>query len=129
MEEYKLQGALRQIMNLSHLGNRYLNEQEPWKTIKTDRQATATTLHITLQIVKKLEILLHPFIPFTAAKLWKLLNLSDFPPELIWAHIREAIPAGHQILQATPLFTKIEATAPELDEKLEKIRSENAKTQ
>jgi len=44
LENFRLQCALRGVTSLSRLGNKYLNDEEPWKTIKTDRQSAATTL-------------------------------------------------------------------------------------
>jgi methionyl-tRNA synthetase len=35
-------------MDMARLGNRYLTEQEPWKTIKTDPEAAKTALHNSL---------------------------------------------------------------------------------
>ena len=37
----KFKAAINAAMGLAHHGNRYLEEQSPWKTVKTDRQAAA----------------------------------------------------------------------------------------
>ena len=38
LESFKLQSATNTLISLSRLGNQYLNEKEPWKIIKTDRE-------------------------------------------------------------------------------------------
>lgn len=123
LEELKLREALRAIIGLSRLGNQYLNEKEPWKTIKTNPQASANTLYVTVQIIKALTVTLEPFIPFTAEKLWKLLNLPDSVHKQAWSEATKPLPFGHKINEAKPLFHKIETTEKELHAMVEKVRS------
>ncbi|MBN1784557.1 MAG: methionine--tRNA ligase [Candidatus Bathyarchaeota archaeon] len=123
MEAFKLQEALRLAISLAHLGNRYFNEKEPWKTIKTDCQQSANTLYVAVHIVKQLAIILEPFIPFTCEKLWALLNLEGSVHEQLWSETEKELPPGHKIGKAKPLFSKIEESEEELQAKLENLRS------
>jgi methionyl-tRNA synthetase len=123
IETFKLQEALRYAISLSHLGNRYFNKKEPWKTIKTDPQESANTLYIAAQIVKKLAIILEPFIPFTTEKLWRLLNLPGSVHEQKWNQTEKELPPHHKINKAKLLFNKIEESEKELQAKLEKLRA------
>ena len=127
LEEFKLQEALRHVVSLSHLGNRYLNEKEPWKTLKTNPQSAANTLYVGAQIVKILAITLEPFTPFTAEKLWQLLNLPGNVHEQAWEETEKDLPTGHKINEAKPLFQKIRATEEELQRMLEKAKSDLAR--
>lgn len=123
MEAFKLQEGLRYAISLAHLGNRYFNEKEPWKTIKTDHQQSANTLYVASQIVKQLAIILEPFIPFTAEKLWKLLNLEGSVHDQMWSETEKELPLDHKISKAKPLFSKIEESEEDLQVRLEKIRA------
>jgi methionyl-tRNA synthetase len=123
MEIFKLQDALRYAISLSHLGNKYFNEKEPWKTMKSDYQQSANSLYIVAQIVKQLAIVMAPFIPFTADKLWTLLNLDGSVHEQTWNETGKELPPNHQIKQAIPLFSKIEDNEEELQAKLEEART------
>jgi len=123
MEIFKLQEALRYAISLSHLGNRYFNEKEPWKTIKTNRQQSANTLYVAAQTVKQSAIILEPFIPFTAEKLWKLLNLPGSVHEQKWNETEKELSPDHKINKSKPLFSKIEDTEEELQAKLEEARA------
>jgi methionyl-tRNA synthetase len=76
IETYKFRDALFELMNLARLGNKYLTENEPWKTIKTDTERTSTVLNISLQICACLSVLCSPFLPFSAKKLQNILNLN-----------------------------------------------------
>jgi len=128
LEDCKLQAALRNIIGISRIGNKYFNEKEPWNLLKTDRQKAANTLYITVQIVKALAITLAPFLPFTATKILTLLNLSDDGHSHRWNETKKLLPAGHKIRTSKPLFTKIEANVEELQDKLEKKPQTASKT-
>lgn len=123
MEIFKLQEALRMAISLSHLGNRYFNEKEPWKKTKTNLQEAANTLYVAAQIVKNLAIILEPFIPFTAERLWELLNLKGSVHEQTWNETENELPPGHKINRAKPLFSKIDESEDVLQDKLEKARA------
>lgn len=77
IEQYRFREALNEMMNLARLGNKYLTENEPWKTIKTDESRTATVLNISLQICANLAILSAPFMPMTAEKLRNILVMDE----------------------------------------------------
>ena len=76
IESYRFREALAEMMNLARLGNKYLTETEPWKLFKEDPERTATVLNIALQICANLAILGAPFLPFTADKMHRIMNLS-----------------------------------------------------
>jgi methionyl-tRNA synthetase len=70
-----------------------------------------------------LAIILEPFIPFTAEKLWKLLNLPGSVHEQTWGETEKELAPDHKIGKAKPLFSKIEESEEELQAKLEKVRA------
>lgn len=106
IETYRFREALAELMNLARLGNKYLTETEPWKQMKTDPEYTATILNTALQICANMAVLCEPFMPFSAEKLRKTLNME----KLTW---REAgnlsiLAAGKTIATSEFLFQKIE---------------------
>ncbi len=106
IEHYRFREALNEFMNLARLGNKYLTDTEPWKTIKTSPERVKTNLNIALQICANLAILCEPFMPFTASKLTEMLNL----PVMTWdkAGKSNLIESGHILYQPALLFEKIE---------------------
>ena len=127
IEECHLQAAANDVISISRLGNQYLNEKEPWKLIKENRNKAAGILYITAQIVKALAIVSAPFIPFTAEKIWKALNMPGNVHEQRWDEALKPLPPNHKISKAKPLFQKIEESEEELDKMLEKAREKLAK--
>ncbi len=106
LDRFRFREALGEMMNLARLGNKYLTDSEPWKLWKTEPERVKTILNLSLQIAANLAIVAGPFLPFTAQKMQKLLNL----PSYRWqdAGNMELLPAGHAIEKPQHLFSKIE---------------------
>lgn len=54
--------------------NIYLNQTEPWKTIKTDKERAATSVYVALRVIDNLKTLLYPYLPHSSAALHKQLG-------------------------------------------------------
>ena len=76
LEHYKFREALKEAMNIARVGNKYLTDTEPWKVAKTDMDRTASILNVSLQICADLAVAFEPFLPFSAEKLRKILNVG-----------------------------------------------------
>ncbi|AXT61491.1 methionine--tRNA ligase [Aquimarina sp. AD10] len=111
IERYRFREASQELMNVARLGNKYLADEEPWKTIKTDEERTKTVMYVALQIASALTTLSEPFLPFTSKKLDTILAISSNNIETQWNEIASKdvlLPAGHKIEKGTLLFSKIE---------------------
>src|SRR5690554_4703379 len=124
IERYRFREALGELMNVARLGNKYLADEEPWKLIKTDEERVKTQMYVALQIAAALATLAEPFLPFTAAKLKKMLNVTSSGVEMTWNKVSDTpnlIPAGHQIGKAELLFAKIEDE--EIQKQIDKLEA------
>jgi methionyl-tRNA synthetase len=128
MEDCRLQSATNTVISIGRVGNQYLNEKEPWNLIKKNRSGAANILYVAAQFVKALAIISAPFIPFAAEEIWKTLNLPGSVHGQKWEEALRPLPADHKIAKAKPIFKKIDADAEELEDRLEKIRENLAKT-
>ena len=106
IENYRFREALKDAMNISRIGNKYLADTEPWKVIKTDPKRVETILNIALQITANTAVAIEPFMPFSAAKILGMLAVEKFSWERLGA--MDLIPAGHTIGEPALLFEKIE---------------------
>ncbi len=70
--ECRFRDALREIMSLATLGNRYFDHRAPWTQIKGDRDACGVTLAMSLAIVKALNVMMAPILPHAALRLWRM---------------------------------------------------------
>jgi methionyl-tRNA synthetase len=127
LEAAKLQSAANLLIGLSRMGNKYLNEKEPWKLLKTDIDKAATIFYVSTQIVKALAVTSAPFIPESANKIWETIGLLGNVTKTSWEEAITPLEPGHKIGKPEPLFKKIDANETKLDQTLMAIREKNAK--
>jgi methionyl-tRNA synthetase len=106
IENYRFREALKDVMTVARIGNKYLADSEPWKVVKSDAERVKTILNVALQITASLSIVAEPFMPFTATKLLKMLAAERFDWERFGA--LDLLVAGHTIATPELLFEKIE---------------------
>jgi methionyl-tRNA synthetase len=106
LELYRFREATAGLMDLARLGNKYLADTEPWKIYKNDPERVGTILNLALQIVANLGIVAEPFLPFSAARVNEMLNLT--PQTWLQSGSDDLLTAGHALGVSGLLFEKIE---------------------
>ena len=71
-----LNSYIKQIINISFLTNKYINDEQPWKIKKTDINKMNNILHLSLEQIAKISLLLNPIIPKATSKVFKALNIN-----------------------------------------------------
>ena len=101
--------ALEHIINLLNEANRFLENQAPWKSIKTNREETAKNLRMVLEVIYISAVLLKPVMPRSMAFLLKSLNCPEEWPE---KHFQTGIypKAGTKIKEIAPMFPRLNQT-------------------
>ena len=74
MNEYKITEALNEIWRFVQDTNKYINQKEPWKL---EGKELEIVLYNCLESIRKISILLWPFIPETCEKIQLLLNVKN----------------------------------------------------
>jgi methionyl-tRNA synthetase len=98
--------AIRSAMSLAQEANRYLDEKSPWKTIKQDRQASATALYVAISVLSCLKTVLYPFLPFSSQRLHEFLGFKGSVEDDGWQlHFPSS---GQRLLPPKPLFSKLD---------------------
>lgn len=105
IEEFKFREALVEIIKIAKKGNKYFNDQEPWKAVKEEKQRGANCLYLSNQLAKTLATLLKPFIPNKAEEIATIMNI---PLDTKWEDSKIYLEAGHELNKAKPLFKKID---------------------
>ena len=124
LDNFHFREALKDAMELARLGNKYLQETEPWKVAKTDMPRVATILSCALQLCANIAIAFEPFLPFMSDKLAKMIGLE----KMTWDELgrTDLLPAGTQLAKPELLFEKIEDEAINAQlSRLERIKEEN----
>ena len=106
--------SVRTIMALAQEANRYLDEKEPWKRIKEDRDDAATSLYVVLRVISHLKTLFAPFLPFTSQRLHNMLGFDGSLEDGDWS-VSEVQP-GQRLSTPQPLFIKLDDSIVEQED-------------
>jgi methionyl-tRNA synthetase len=117
---YKVRKAVKNIMDIARLGNKYFDEQTPWKLIKEDKKKTEEVLFVSAELLRKISILFFPVLPQKMKELRSMLSLNTAP---LWENLCE-IPEKFVISDIKPLFVKI--TDEEIAVQIEKLNQTTA---
>ena len=112
--------AVKNIMHISSLGNKYFQEQKPWETIKEDREKTQEVVGLCANIAKNLSILAAPILPAFSEELQKQLNVRN----LSWKDLNFKL-ENHKIGKPKILVSKVEEIKEiKKEEKIGKVEYE-----
>ena len=111
LEAFRFRDAQKEVMNLARIGNKYLADTEPWKLAKTDMGRVAAIMNLSLQIAANLAIAFEPFLPFSAARLRRMLGMDACRWESLGR--TDLLAVGQQLAPAELLFEKIEDSVVE----------------
>lgn len=100
MEDYKITEAINEIWRFVQNTNKYINKKEPWKLEGKEKE---NVLYNCLESIRKVSILLWPFIPETSEKIFSLLNIENQNLTTFEKNIKTYKPKEPEIL-----FKKIE---------------------
>jgi methionyl-tRNA synthetase len=102
--------AIARAFSLAQQVNRYLDTRAPWRSIKTDRDEAAATLHTAIKVINCLKMLVYPFLPFSAQRIHGYLGLDGTVENLSWDfdQLIDAIQPGKPLRQPSPLYIKLD---------------------
>jgi methionyl-tRNA synthetase len=113
IESVHLKAALSTVMAMAQEANAYLSETEPWKTAKSDRERTGTSLYVALSVINVLKVAFHPFLPFSSHQIHEYLGLDGALEDGGWT--AQPLEPGTSLRPAAPLFRKIDVDAERND--------------
>ncbi len=102
----EFKGAVKEAMSLAQEANRYLDEQAPWKAIKTERETSAKSVYTVLSVLAALKTVFYPFLPFSSERLHSFLGFDGSVKEAGWKV--QFLPPGQKLRQPQPLFVKLD---------------------
>ena len=107
LKQNQLQAALQSIWSLVTRANQYVDQTAPFKLAKDPAQARRLdeVLYNLAEACRVLAVLLWPFLPGTAVKIYAQLGLKESPDkfsEASWGKLK----ASHAIGEPAPLFPR-----------------------
>ncbi|MEB3860723.1 MAG: methionine--tRNA ligase [Desulfurococcales archaeon] len=122
LDKINIRRSTEHILELARLGNRYLNERQPWSLLKENPEEAGTVLWVGLYIAKMLAHLLAPYTPDAAERLWNMLGMDGSVHEAVWdEHLEKPPEPGSMIRDVEPLFKKL---PPDFLERIDEILEE-----
>jgi methionyl-tRNA synthetase len=112
MENMEINAALKEIWVLVSRSNKYIDETAPWTLAKdpAKRARLDTVMYNLVEVLRIVTILISPFMPTTAPKIWAQLGI-----ETAFADVRlhdaqswGMLPAGTKVAKPEPIFPRIE---------------------
>ena len=87
--------------------NKYFNDQEPWKK-KEDLIRLNTILYVSLELIRKISIMLYPIIPNSSLKALKIFNITEDTINFNSIKNHEILKINDKLNKISILFKKIE---------------------
>ena len=106
LEARNFREGLRAGMALAQHGNRYIDQKQPWATVKQDRAVAATTLWTGLNIIATLRTVFSPFLPSSCEKIHDMLGLSGDIASGGWNRV--TVVPGTKLGPPVRLFQKLD---------------------
>ena len=112
MEGMKLQSAIKTTWAFISRANKYIDETMPWALAKeaAKKQELTNTLYNLAESLRRISVLIEPFMPETAAKIWRQLGIAEDFSAVRLADVRAwgGFPAGTHVASPEQLFPRIE---------------------
>ncbi len=130
MNKLQFSKALESIWKFISRMNKYIDETMPWKLAKSeeDKKRLAVVMTNLVEALYKIALLIYPFMPEAADKMWKQLGIKeDIEKARIdeinnWSNIKPGLLVG----KAEPIFPRIEVEKEEKDKtKKNEIKEED----
>ena len=107
MDKQNLNFYIEFILNSLFDANKYFNDQEPWKK-KDDIKRLNTIVYTSLEVIRKICIMLYPIMPESILKSLKIFNLSEDDINFSSISDHNYLKKNNKINKIDILFKKIE---------------------
>ena len=95
------------IVDQMFLANKYFNDHEPWKK-KNDFKRLNTIIYTSLELIRKIAILLYPVIPYSSLKVLNIFNINEKKIKVDTIKNNQYLENGMKINKINILFNKVE---------------------
>ena len=95
------------IQNQLFSANKYFNDQEPWNK-KSDNNRLNTILYVSLELIRKISIMMYPIMPNSTLKALKIFNITENMIDINSIKNHEYLKINEKINKISILFKKIE---------------------
>ena len=94
------------LIDMLFASNKYFNDQAPWNK-KNDNIRLNTIIYVSLELIRKISVLMYPIIPDTSLKALSIFNIKENEIKFKSLLNNEYLKHGVQINKINILFNKI----------------------
>ncbi len=94
------------LINMLFASNKYFNDQAPWNK-KNDNIRLNTIIYVSLELIRKISVLMYPIIPDTSLKALSIFDIKEKEIKFKSLLNNEYLKHGIQIKKINILFNKI----------------------
>lgn len=131
MDNMKLSDSIKLVWSFISRTNKYIDETTPWVLGKDEARKAELNrvLYDLVESLRAISVMIEPFIPTTARRIWAQLNLPQNFDEIRISDIEGwgKTPVGIQINKPEQLFPRIEIEEEKLEAKKEVKENKKAK--
>jgi len=107
IDDQNINNYLNFIQDQLFSANKYFNDQEPWKK-KKDLKRLNTILYVSLELIRKISIMLYPIIPGTSLKVLEIFKIKEKDININSIRIHDNLKKNDKLDKISMLFKKIE---------------------
>ena len=98
--------ALERIWAVVRAANGYVDRQAPWALRKADKERMSTVLYVLAEVIRRLAIILQPFMPDAAARMLDQLAVSPEHRSFAFLGPSHALVAGTALPAPKAVFPR-----------------------
>ena len=108
MQNLALHAILAEIWAVVGEANRYFASEEPWKLRKSDPARMNTVLYVTVETLRRVGLMVQPFVPTAGAALLDLLAVPVDRRSFAFAGEEHRLQGGTALPAPSPIFPRFE---------------------
>lgn len=105
MEALRMRDALRALLDVGNIANKFFQDMAPFHRIKEDRDHAHATVSVLTYVIRSLAVGLRPFMPETAERILKMMALDGYSWQQVGCFDDLD---GHQIGEPEILYRKLD---------------------
>tara|TARA_B100001287_G_scaffold207667_1_gene176676 strand:- start:215 stop:661 length:447 start_codon:yes stop_codon:yes gene_type:complete len=108
MDKLQINSYIEEVFNIVSKTNKYFSDQKPWELKNNNTIRMETVLWVTVEMIRKISIMLQPVMPESCNRLLDLLCVKNNERFLSFISDEFSLTPGKAIKEPVIIFPKIE---------------------
>ena len=108
MDKLQINSYIEEVFNIVSKTNKYFSDQKPWELKNNDAKRMQSILWVTVEMIRRISIMLQPVMPESCKRLLDLLCVEDNERAMSFISDEFSLTPGKSIKEPVIIFPKIE---------------------